>query len=143
MPAPLGNIFALGNEGGRPAFFESKEDLKEKVIEYFESYIKPKEGEEEITPAIGTKPTITGLALYLGFESRQSFYDYKKNEEFSYLLKKAALYIEMNYEELLESKASTGAIFALKNMGWKDKTEQEISMPAGSVTIKSKGKDIE
>ena len=28
----------------------------------------------------------------------------------------------MEYEQLLESKGSTGAIFALKNMGWSDKS---------------------
>ena len=32
------------------------------------------------------------------------------------------LFIEMEYEQLLESKGSTGAIFALKNMGWSDKS---------------------
>ena len=32
----------------------------------------------------------------------------------------------MQYEQLLESKGATGAIFALKNMGWKDKTEMSL-----------------
>jgi hypothetical protein len=31
------------------------------------------------------------------------------------------------YEEQLSGTAPTGSIFALKNMGWKDKTETEIS----------------
>lgn len=122
MAAPLGNIFALGNNGGRPAKYENAEQLNNKIIEYFESYINCN---EENQPKLGHKPTITGLALYLGFESRQSFYDYIKKEEFSYVLKKASLYVEMQYEMLLESKAATGAIFALKNMGWVDRKEVE------------------
>lgn len=121
MSAPLGNIFALGNDGGRKPIYDNVEDLRDKIIEYFESYLVKED--EYLNPVLGHKPTITGLALYLGFSSRQSFYDYVKKQEFSYILKKASLYIEMNYEMLLESKSSTGAIFALKNMGWKDKQE--------------------
>ena len=119
MPAPLGNIFALGNKGGRPAFFKSEEELEKRVIEYFESYVQ-REG-EELDPALGHKPTVTGLALYLGFCDRNSLYDYRdKNDEFFRIVKKALTLVEMQYEQLLESKASTGAIFALKNMGWRD-----------------------
>ena len=33
--------------------------------------------------------------------------------------------VESEYESMLESKSVTGAIFALKNMKWKDKTEVE------------------
>ena len=117
MPAPLGNIFALGNDGGRPAFFDSPEEFRDRVVEYLESYY----GDEK-NPMIGYKPTTTGLALWLGFKSRQSLYDYKEKEEYSYIIKKALLFIEMEYEQLLESKGSTGAIFALKNMGWSDKS---------------------
>ena len=84
MPAPLGNIFALGNDGGRPAFFDSPEEFRDRVVEYLESYY----GDEK-TPMIGYKPTTTGLALWLGFKSRQSLYDYKEKEEYSYIIKKS------------------------------------------------------
>ena len=70
-----------------------------------------------------TRKTITGLAYHLGFESRQSFYDYEKDGEFSYTLKRARLRIEMGYEEGLHTPACTGSIFALKNFGWRDKIE--------------------
>lgn len=69
------------------------------------------------------RPLITGLALSLGFESRQSFYDYEKRPEFSYIIKTARLRVEMGYEESLQNNNCTGAIFALKNMGWRDKVE--------------------
>lgn len=141
MAAPLGNIFALGNNGGQPPKYNDPEVLKNKVVEYFESYIDC-EMKEAKQPVLGHKPTITGLALYLGFESRQSFYDYIKKEEFSYILKKASLYIEMNYEMLLESKAATGAIFALKNMGWNDKSEVDHTTKGESINHISLGSGI-
>lgn len=115
MAAPKGNKFAIGNNGGRPSKFETAEEMTYKIDEYFKSY-KPGQ-----IPVLGYKPTVCGLALYLGFESRQSIYDYRdKSEEFSYIIKRALTFIEMNYEQNLESKNPAGAIFALKNMGWTD-----------------------
>lgn len=97
---------------GRPRIFNTTEELQTAIDKYF--------NEAEIK-------TVTGLALHLGFESRQSFYDYEKNDEFSYIIKKARLEVETAYEERLSGNSPTGAIFALKNMGWKDKTETEHS----------------
>ena len=97
---------------GRPRIYESADELQGVIDQYF--------ADAEIK-------TVTGLALYLGFESRQSFYDYEKNNEFSYIIKKARLEVESAYEERLSGNSPTGAIFALKNMGWKDKTETEHS----------------
>lgn len=99
--------------GGRPAHFENAEQLKIEVDNYFLSI----EGLEH--------PTVTGLAIFLGFESRQSVYDYEKNGEFSYIIKRARLMVEHGYEKSLMSDKPTGAIFALKNMGWVDKQEVE------------------
>ena len=104
---------------GRPAKFDTPEEFEKIVIEYFQSLEKEDdEGKIYYLPA-----TITGLALELGFCSRQSLYDYEKIEEFSYMTRKARLMVENGYEKSLFSKFSTGAIFALKNMGWKDKSE--------------------
>ena len=91
---------------GRPPKYESAEQLQVAIDEYFDS-----------NPTL----TITGLCLHLGFESRQSFYDLQKVDEFSYTIKKARMRIESAYEELLQTKAFAGAIFALKNFGWTDK----------------------
>ena len=98
---------------GRPAKYSTPEELEEKLDEYFTEDNKPY--------------TITGVALHLGFESRQSFYDMEKNQDFSYIIKRARLYVENGYEQLLQNTGGSGAIFALKNMGWKDKQETEIS----------------
>lgn len=97
---------------GRPPLFESAEVLATKGAEYFEKCKRENK-----------RPTITGLAYDLGFESRQSLYDYEKKDEFSYIVKRLRLFVESGYEEALSSGNCTGAIFALKNMGWKDKTE--------------------
>lgn len=97
---------------GRPPKFKTPQDLQEQVDNFFDDCATNKE-----------KPTISGLAYHLGFESRQSFYDYEKNKEFSYTIKRARLKIELCYEQQLATKWSTGAIFALKNFGWSDRQE--------------------
>lgn len=119
------------NKGGRPRAFDNPKDLENKINEYFGG------GAKEREVLIGKSPnqqmvklkiyTITGLANYLGFESRQSFYDYEKEEGFSYIIKKARLQVEQHYEEELQIGNSTGAIFALKNMGWSDRMQTDIT----------------
>lgn len=93
---------------GKPPYFESPEQLQEAIDRYYQS---------------GESITITGMAYFLGFESRQSFYDYEKRPEYSYVIKRARLKVESKYEDNLSSQYVAGSIFALKNMGWKDKTE--------------------
>lgn len=122
MAAPKGNKYGLFNNGGRPSIYDTPEDIIVKIEEYFLMYVNL---DEENENRLGYKPTLVGLAIFLGFASKQSLYDYMKKEEFSYPIKKAISMIEMDYEQLLESKSSTGAIFALKNMGWSDKQEIE------------------
>lgn len=100
------------SKAGHPPKFKTPEELQDKIDEYLK-YIKE---EKSFT-------TITGLALYLGFESRQSLYDYEKKEEYSYIIKRAKLFVELGYELSLREGSPTGAIFALKNMGWADKQE--------------------
>lgn len=102
---------------GRPAKFDTPEQLETAIQAVFDN------------PDFDF--TITGLALDLGFCSRQSFYDYEERSEFSYIVKKARAFVERAYEAKLSSKDVGGAIFALKNMGWKDKSEidQTINLP--------------
>lgn len=101
---------------GRPPKYKNAEELEESIKGYFDSLKKDDKYIEY--------PSITKLAFYLGFCSRQSMYDYKKNEKFSYTIKRAVLQIEIFYESLLLNANVTGPIFALKNLGWKDKVEQ-------------------
>jgi hypothetical protein len=45
----------------------------------------------------------------------------------------------MEYEEILQATGSSGAIFALKNFGWQDKTEVEINERLTQTRDKIKG----
>jgi len=102
----------------RPPIWDDTEAFAKKVDEYFETQ----------------KPiTWSGLALYLGFESRQSLQDYKDKEGFSYPIKKALLKIESYYEENISKNNPAGAIFALKNFGWKDKQEFDHTSKGESI----------
>ena len=65
-------------------------------------------------------PTISGLALHLGFDSRKAFDDYAANGLFAGVLNRGLLRIEAEYEKKLYQQAS-GATFALKNFGWKER----------------------
>lgn len=119
---------------GRPSHFDNEEELSNRIAQYFvwiqgeyDIVIKYDEEQNEYQEKKWTRdpetPAITGLALFLGFESRQSIYDYEKKGTFSYTIKRARLKIELSYEQALLSRNSTGAIFALKNFGWTDKSE--------------------
>lgn len=124
MAAPIGNKFNLGGNGGRPRHYETPEDLRDKIVEYFDRCDKD-----------GTKATITGLALYLGFASRSALDNYEeRGEDFLYLIKRAKLAVENSYE----LSGSSFDIFALKNMGWKDKTETEVSGGMGITWVENK-----
>lgn len=108
---------------GQPPIYENADKMEGKIYEYFQQFEA-----KEIRAELGElRPTITGLVIFLGFCSRQSFYDYEKKPEFSYTVKSARARIENIYEQMLSSKYSTGAIFALKNFDWSDKQEIEHS----------------
>lgn len=94
---------------GRPPIWDDPEAFAKAVDDYFDSHCQT--------------PTWSGLALYLGFESRKSLHDYGLKEGFSYPIKKALLRIEGIYEENLHKGNPAGSIFALKNFGWTDKQE--------------------
>lgn len=70
-----------------------------------------------------TKPTMAGLAEALDV-SRATLYNYETKDEFLDTIKKARQRIELIYEDLLlYGGQPTGVIFALKNTGWKDRTD--------------------
>ena len=118
--------------GGRPPKYETADQLETKIGEYFVGGYRTrsaivgnkKDGYKKVEiPAI----TISDLVIFLGFCDRASFYDYEKNPEFSSTIKKARTLIEREYEQLLVTQSPTGAIFALKNFGWVDKQDVDIS----------------
>jgi hypothetical protein len=127
---------------GRPAKFKSVEELQKKIDEYFESCF-------EVDPETGKKTqvkpfTITGLALALD-TTRETLMDvenghgpYSGSSGFSDAIKRAKLRCQNYAEEKLFSHSPTGAIFALKNYGWSDKTEINSKILA-DITIKMEG----
>ncbi len=113
------------NKGGRPPHYKTPKELQAKIDEYFE---KPP-NTRTMTLANGSSVEIplygvSGLAYALGFMDRQSLYDYdNRSDKFSCIVKRARLFIESEYEVALRDNNVTGIIFALKQMGWKDRQE--------------------
>lgn len=108
---------------GRPRMYETPEDFDAKVYEY-----------QAHCQEIGEPVTWTGLALFMGFSSRQSIDEYLKYDGFSDSVKRAKTFVEWEYEKRLCGDKPTGAIFALKNFGWADKTEHAHTSPDGSMS---------
>ena len=114
---------------GRPPKFTDPDILDDMV----DGYIAECEVSEEPL-------TITGLALYLGFSDKCSLYDYQKKDEFSHSIKRARTLVENGYEKRLGEGA--GSIFALKNFGWTDRQDLNLSGQVGvSFNMGFNGKD--
>ena len=100
--------------------YETPEELQEAVDDYFN-------GNDRVT--------LSGLALYLGFDSRQTLYNYGERDEFLDIIKKARMTVEATYEErLIYEPNQTGVIFSLKNMGWKDSKHLDHQSSDGSMS---------
>jgi len=122
-------------------FFFTADELSSRIDTYFndvEGELNPKkkpgkESKGELSDAqkIWNRdpelPTISGLALFLGFDSLKAFEDYEKQGKFAPILKRGRLRIETVYEKKLHMQSPAGAIFALKNMGWNDKNEEKTN----------------
>lgn len=107
----------------RPRVFNTVEEMQEAIQAYYDKQEQR-----------GKPLTIQGLALALGFLTRQSLLDYEgytdaNDKEYLDTIKKARLHIE-NYklEGLLSGDLNTtGVIFDLKNNhGHKDKQVTEV-----------------
>jgi hypothetical protein len=94
------------------------------------------EKEQKIYDREPEAATITGLALFLGFNSRQEFEDYEQTGKWGDTLKKARLQVEAIYEQKLHQPSPSGAIFALKNLGWGEKSEDKVSIYQTSQNIR-------
>lgn len=101
---------------GRPRIYNDVDELQKAVDSYFEFIV-----------IADKKPSVTGLALHLGFADKTTLYEYRDRPEFSYPIKRGLLMVEQYHEERLDANSVTGSIFALKNMGWKDKQEIEAN----------------
>lgn len=97
---------------GRPLKYETPEDLVAVIEEY-------------LNTTDYAVITVTGLARVVG--SKQLLQDYEKREGYADIVKEAKLIIEESYETALRTNGGANNIFALKNFGWKDKSELGVS----------------
>ena len=123
------------NKVGRPLMYKTKEELQEKIDEYFEKckgkyltiddvLVRDKNGIPVVVDA--KPPTITGLALALGFASRQALLNYEGRDEFNDTITRAKSRVECYAEErLFDKDGANGAKFNLANnfKGWKEKQQ--------------------
>ena len=128
----------MSNLGGRPPMYKSKEEIQEKIDKYFEEcegkVLEDKDGNPILNKyggaiVMGSKPpTVTGLALALGFSTRQSLLNYQAQDEFLDTITRAKSRVEQYAEErLFDRDGSHGAQFSLRNnfKGWKSKDIEE------------------
>lgn len=102
-----------GNPNGRPLAF-TPEELEEKVAEYFDQLEIDNAGRDDKVIA-----TVSGLCYHLD-SHRDMLQDYMRNPLFTRIIKRAMTRLSVPWENRLAGNNSTGAIFWLKNQGWKD-----------------------
>lgn len=102
------------NRGGRPRKIKDPAQFDEMVDRYV---TECRENDQPIT--------WTGMASALGFSSRKEIDNYARYDGFADSCKRARIIVENAYEKRLHTNSPTGAIFALKNMGWKDRQDHE------------------
>lgn len=112
-----------------PPYFSTARRLSNRTAAYFR-YI---EGQHHLDEQNGKTQkiwdrepepvTLAGLAHFIGFDSRKQLEEYERSGPFGYVISRCRLRIEAAYERKLHQQSSSGAVFALKNMGWKDKTD--------------------
>lgn len=125
------------NPVGAPPKYRSVKAMQAKIDAYFEA-CKGKPFIDDNGEPMRNKngyiiyddkkpPTVTGLALALGFASRQALLNYQNKPEFNDTITRAKTRCEQYAEERLYDKdGSGGAQFSLRaNFGWQDKPEQQ------------------
>ena len=132
--------------GGRPPKYSSVDDMQAVIDAYFTECegtpLQDADGNPVLYKGhpvmIGVKPpTVTGLALALGFTTRKSLLEYQGKKEFVNTITRAKARCEAYAEARLYDRGGTnGAQFSLRcNFGWsdatvRDKTEQDLRIAA-------------
>lgn len=93
---------------------------------------------QKITIREAEPATIASLVFHLGFNSRDEFDALEEKGRYSAILKRARLRVEAAYEKRLLQPSPSGAMFALKNLGWNEKadTDKTLANIATTLTIK-------
>jgi hypothetical protein len=93
------------------------------LLALIEQYFKQSADEPTSKGKSSEPPTIAGLALFLGFNSKEDFDHYENKGKLASLIKRARFRVMAYYENRLHFPAPTGAMFALKSMGWNEKSK--------------------
>ncbi len=125
-----------GKANGRPPKYETPEEMQKVIEKYFDKckgeYVRDKKGNIETdkngNPIVRKQrpPTITGLALALGFSGRQALLNYEGKAKFVDTIKRAKSRIEEYAEErLYDRDGVNGAKFNLANnfSGWSERQQ--------------------
>lgn len=139
---------------GRKPTYSKCEDMQKKIDAYFSSCEGQLITDDKGKPLFDKfgqpvyidrhPPTIVGLALALGFTSRQTLLNYAEKPEFVDAITRAKARVEQYAEERLYDKDGTrGAQFTLRcNFGWKEDTDTDKSDPV-NITIAPREKKDE
>jgi len=138
---------------GRPPKYKSVEEIEDKIEQYFAGC----EGEpllddegNQVFNRFGypcwikppKPPTVTGLALALGFNTRKSLLEYQGKKEFVNTITRAKSRVEEYAESrLFDRDGSNGAQFSLRNnfKGWNVDEEKRLEIEL--LKIESQMKD--
>lgn len=118
--------------GGRPPIYsvDSEADIQKvaELVDDFFKYIEGEKDEEGDWTRWPEPPTVTGLTLHLGFCDKSTLYDYANIDQFSHSIKRGLVKIEQFHEKATaRGDKCTGNIFIMKNFGWKDKVEHDVT----------------
>lgn len=126
---------------GAPPMYKTVEEMQKKIDEYFKAcegrVLTDDDGNVMLDKysrpiVLDSRPlTVTGLALALGFNSRQALLNYQAKKEFNDTILRAKARIEQYAEErLFDKDGANGAKFSLANNfdGWKEKQQIEADV---------------
>ena len=125
--------------GGRPPKYKNKEEIEKLINDYFKECEGEPYFDEDGYPVINSKgavvykkqpkpPTVTGLALALGFNTRLSLLNYQAKPEFMNTIIRAKSKIEEYSERrLFDRDGVNGAKFNLINnfKGWSERPKED------------------
>ena len=113
---------------GRPPLYDDPEKLAAKVAEYFDEGCMTTRPNRDGVPVEMCIPTLNGLAVYLGFSSREGFYKTAdRGPDFLHIVSTARSIIHQQHEENLQTGESVaGAKFYLACQdGWMEQKDRE------------------
>ena len=140
--------------GGKPLIYETPEKLQAAVDRYFIYCQGEKALDNEGNPII-TKygflysrdpipPTVEGMCVYIGFNAKQTWYNYAEREEYIDVVTRARLKFEQyNTESLYDRDRFKGAERTLvHHYGWEPANQIQITNNTLNLSMSDEEKDL-